>query len=514
MAVQRLLVAVAAALLLAVAVFAEITKDNGVLVLTDDNFDEAIAANPDGLLVEMYAPWCGHCKKLAPEFEKAAKELEGKGLSIAKLDATEHKTSAGKYEVKGYPTLKYILKGGKALDYNGGRTAPDIVKYVVKKSGPAAVPLDSKDAVEKFAEQADVVVVGYFTDAKSAGATAFLEVASAMDNFNFGIVSDKSAIKAAGAKDSTVAVLKKFDEKKSVLDVGKKTTADDITKHVNVYSMRLITTFSAETSRLIFGGAFDVHALFFAKEMAGDLEAAVTAAAEANRNTMLQVHIPPSEKRILDYFGIQEDAFPTIVIAEMKGGGVKKFLYDGGALTKDSILKFEKDYLAGNLKPFLKSEEPVDEDLAAPVKVVKGKSFQSIVVDNDKDVLMEFYAPWCGHCKALTPKWDELAEKLSGVDSVVIGKMDYTANEVDFPGVEVQGFPTLLFFPGNDKSKAVPYQGAREVADLLAFVQKEATTKFELKGEEEGEGEEDEGDDEEGDEEEDGEEDEDAKDEL
>jgi len=393
MAAHKLLVVLASALLLAVAVFAEITKDNGVLVLTDDNFDEALEAHENGLLVEMYAPWCGHCKQLAPEYEKAAKELEGKGLSIAKLDATEHKASGAKYGVTGYPTIKYIIKGGTAVDYSGGRTADDIVKYVVKKSGPPAVTLDSKEAIDTFADQEDAVVVGFFTDAKSPGAVAFTQVASAMDAIPFGVVSDKAVIKAAGAKDSTVVVLKKFDEKKSVLAVDKKTTAGDITKHVNVYTMRLITVFSPETSRSIFGGAFEVHTLFFAEKLEGDLLAAVTAAGEVNRASMLQVHIPLSETRVADYFGIKPEDYPAMVIAEMKGGAVKKFLHDGGELTKDAILKFEKDYFAGNLKPFLKSEEPAPEDTAAPVKVVKGKTFKPIVIDTDKDVIIIFYAP-------------------------------------------------------------------------------------------------------------------------
>ena len=50
---------------------------------------------------------------------------------------------------------------------------------------------------------------------------------------------------------------------------------------------------------------------------------------------------------------------------------------------------------------------------------------------------MEFYAPWCGHCKALAPKYDELAKKLEGVDSVVVAKMDATENEIDVDGVSL-----------------------------------------------------------------------------
>ncbi|KAG5185005.1 protein disulfide isomerase [Tribonema minus] len=473
MTVTRFVMRAGAALLLVAAAMAEITKENGVLVLTDDNFDEALEANPNGLLVEMYAPWCGHCKALTPEYEAAAKELEPKGFSIAKLDATEHTQAAEKYEVQGFPTIKYIIgKGGKVLDYNGGRTSADIVSYVVKKSGPATIALDSKDAIDKFAEQADAVVVGFFSDAASAGATTFSGVATGMDDFSFGLVTDAAVAKAFGASDNSVVVLKKYDEGKAELSVTADTTGEEVTEFINVYSLRLFTRFSPESARSIFGGSVNVHALFFAKEVEGDLLATVTESATANRGKMLFVHIPPEEERVAEFFGIEEKDMPTMVIADMQQG-IKKYLFEG-TLDKASITSFISDFQAGNLKPSLKSEEPADEDLAKPVKVIKGKSFESIVVNSEASVFVEFYAPWCGHCKALEPKWDEVAQKLEGDKSVVIAKMDATANEVDHPGVDVQGFPTLLFFPAGDKSNPVTYEGEREVDFLLKFVKENA----------------------------------------
>lgn len=64
---------------------------------------------------------------------------------------------------------------------------------------------------------------------------------------------------------------------------------------------------------------------------------------------------------------------------------------------------------------------------------------------------MEYYAPWCGHCKSLAPKYLNVADKLKelGCDNIVIGKMDATANEVE--GLNIEGFPTLKFYPANNK---------------------------------------------------------------
>ena len=93
---------------------------------------------------------------------------------------------------------------------------------------------------------------------------------------------------------------------------------------------------------------------------------------------------------------------PAMVIADMSGEGqMKKYIYTSNTYTVEALSPFIASFTEGKLTPTLKSEEPAPEDLTGDVVVIKGKSFSDIVINNTNDVLVEFYAPWCGHCKQL-----------------------------------------------------------------------------------------------------------------
>jgi len=111
---------------------AEDTDAGDVVVLDDENFDKTVMNSDDIWLIEFYAPWCGHCKTLAPKWKKVATKLLGK-VKLAKLDAEKNRVTAARFSVSSYPTIKVFEKGQKSVEkaytYNGERRMKDLYKY-------------------------------------------------------------------------------------------------------------------------------------------------------------------------------------------------------------------------------------------------------------------------------------------------------------------------------------------------------------------------------------------------
>ena len=155
---------------------------------------------------------------LAPEYAKAAGILAEKDspIKLGKVDATEESKLAEKFEVRGYPTLKFF-KNGKPVEYGGGRTAETIVSWVEKKTGPPAKALAGAEDAKAFVEGKTVAVIGCFADETTDGAKGFLGAASSMDDIPFGITGDEAVCSEHGVSGEGVVVLKTFDDGKATL---------------------------------------------------------------------------------------------------------------------------------------------------------------------------------------------------------------------------------------------------------------------------------------------------------
>jgi len=113
---------------------------------------------------------------------------------------------------------------------------------------------------------------------------------------------------------------------------------------------------------------------------------------------------------------------------------------------------------------------------ASDIVILDSTNFDSIVLDSKKHVLVEFYAPWCGHCKKLAPTWEKLANVFKNDENVVIANIDADKHGDVGGKYGVSGFPTIKFFPKDNKA-GVAYEGARELSDFVKFINEKAGTR-------------------------------------
>jgi len=161
--------------------------------------------------------------------------------------------------------------------------------------------------------------------------------------------------------------------------------------------------------------------------------------------------------------------FPSVGIEDPSNSQRYKY---SGEFDVAKVVEWAEQFLQGKLKSHIKSEPTPTQD--GPVTIVTGETFKDIVLDETKDVLFEMYAPWCGHCKKLTPIYDELATSLKDVPNLVIAKMDATANDSPHGKYQAKGYPTIFYAPANNKNNPVAYSGGRELPAFKDFLKKNA----------------------------------------
>lgn len=425
----------------------------------------------------VFAPWCGHCKALAPEYETAATALKEKDIPLAKVDCTEEQELCQKYGVEGYPTLKVFRGPENNIPYSGQRKADAIISYMTKQALPAVSAVD-KDSIEEFKTADKVVLVAYFAADDKASNETFTAVANGLrDNYLFGATNDAELAKKEGVKQPGLVLYKTFDEGKDVF--------------AEAFDKEAIESFAKVASTPLVG---EVGPETYAGYMAAGIPLAYIFAETPEERTELAKELKPlaeKHKGKINFATIDAKAFgqhagnlnlevgkwPAFAI--QKTDKNQKFPYDQEKkITETEIGAFVDDFVAGKVEPSIKSE-PIPESQDGPVAVVVAKNYDDLVINNDKDVLLEFYAPWCGHCKALAPKYEELGALYSSAELsklVTVAKVDATANDVPD---EIQGFPTIKLFPAGKKDSPVDYTGSRTVEDLVNFIKENGSHKAE-----------------------------------
>lgn len=455
-------------------------------VLNDDNWKEVINEQPLAL-VKFYAPWCGHCRKLAPEFEKASVTLldNEPPVKMYKIDCTEAMKTCGEYKVGSYPTLK-VFRYGMSSEYKGGRTYDTIVKQMEKESRGASEEIKTVDRYrKKYAFLKIPVVLGFFSNDQSKAYKAFVLAADEVrESILFAHSFSAEVANEAGAYIGDIIMIRpqvhrnKFDNDREKYDKQKHTMG--LVRNWAKKAVRGYAPILRIDDQDDFGypQVVAIYNVDWTRDPKGT---------QYYRNRVMKVAIPFIEKYGWNFAVANKDAWgefltsnslvarsnrhkePIIVVFEDKQ---TKFIMEE-TFTVEAFEKYLTRYSVQELDLHIKSQEDdtkVDNTGVAN-KVLTSTNFAK-EIDGSKDAFIYFYAPWCGHCKKLAPKWDLMAQHFKDNDNIVIGKFDGEANDMP-KGYEITGYPTVFWIPKG--KEAEKYNGARETDNLISFAEENAS---------------------------------------
>lgn len=329
--------------------------------VTDDDFDRIVLESKKPTLVMFYAPWCGHCKLLKPEYAAAATELKNKKAQLVAIDsnAPNGRISAMRYNVTGYPSLKYFENGEYKFDYGGSRKKQDIIDWLSNPQPPPPPPAPEPEWEEVESEVVHLTSETFDSFVKENPSALVMFYAPWCGH-----------CKRAKPEYQEAAQLLKD------MEIEGKLCAVDATKNSDLASR------------------FDVK------------------------------------------------GYPTFLYMK---DGENAFQYSGDR-KKEAFVEFMKNPEEPPAEPESPPEpEPEWEEIAPEIHHLTDETFEKFV-KKKKHVLVMFYAPWCGHCKAFKPAFQEAARELANQKKANLAAVDCTKHTQIASKYEIRGYPTIQYF--------------------------------------------------------------------
>eukprot|EP01006_Ploeotia_vitrea_P038574 TRINITY_DN66249_c4_g8_i1.p1 TRINITY_DN66249_c4_g8~~TRINITY_DN66249_c4_g8_i1.p1 ORF type:complete len:521 (+),score=107.67 TRINITY_DN66249_c4_g8_i1:28-1590(+) len=359
--------------------------------------------NPNtDVMVQFYAPWCSACKAFAPIYEKAAAKLKGK-VVLAKMDAYTDQSLGVRFEVEAYPTVK-LFQGNTnfMFEYEGnGNTVTEVVEWATEPKET----MDAKPAPEKFTPEQEERLAGIMNMMKEKGLIG--EDGLPVANPEAALQQEPEDNSVPEGPSSVIA-LTDADWKSTIQGKG------------GVWMVKFYAPWCGHCKAMV--PTYEK----LAKAMDSEAEINI-AKIDATENTEVQ-----------ELFEV--GGFPTLVVIR----GDEFWNYEGGRTQKEM-----EEFVKGG---YLKDDAP-GKKIPTPLQIPEGPSAVEVITEANINLIetdtwmLEFYAPWCGHCKKLAPHWEILAHELKTHPDgahIRVAKIDVTTNEAIGRRFGVESFPTII----------------------------------------------------------------------
>ncbi|XP_046580143.1 protein disulfide-isomerase A5-like [Haliotis rubra] len=484
------------------------TAQDVVHIDKEDGFNKLLRKEKHPMLVMFYAPWCGYCKRLKPEFASAATELRGNYVLVGiDVDKPQQMALRAQYNITGFPTIYYFEKGRVKYKYGGENTKDGIISWMKDPKPPQepkkeaewseeesdVVHLDDANFADHIAKDPSVLVMfyapwcGHCKKMKPDYSEAAKEMKEGGISGTLAAVdATKSRKMAEEYKVQGFPTVKYFKDGQYAFDVNERTKEkimefmkdpkepppppppepkwDEQESDVEHLGDDTFKAFLRKKK----------HALvMFYAPWCGHCKKAkpeFTAAASQFKDDSKVAYAAVDCTIHTGVCGTHDvSGYPTFKYFNYGKNSQK---YMGGREEADFV-HFMKDPLNPTPTPVAASQPPKEDawkDVTGHenVHILSDSNFDGFIKEK-KSVLVMFYAPWCGHCKAMKPAYGEAAAQLKkdGVEGV-LAAVDATVDTAVAGKYEIRGYPTLKYF--KDGALAFEYSSGRSSGDLVSFM--------------------------------------------
>lgn len=433
-----------------------------VVLLTTKNYD-VMLENSELTLVKFYAPWCTHCQKLAPEYEAAAVTLKGKAI-LGEVDCTIDKELCEDKGITGFPTLLLFRHKELVTKFSGPRNAQGLVNFVESFRLPAVSTVSSEKELKDLQEKGKPVAL---LVASSSEATIVPEFNRLADkhrvSFTFAFTTDKSVYPDAPLDQ--IIVLRP-DESEAYAGDGSETSIEDFLKIARVPFVGEISQATIASYNDIFNSEKKSLPMgwILVDGQAPELIKSLVDVAKARRQQALLIWTDAKKyPSVVTHVGVDPNA--SLPAFSLKTSTAQFVFPADKPLTAESLGEFIDLSLSGSINKTVRSEPPPAEATVNGLTTLTGSTIDNYL--HKTNMLILFYAPWCGHCKNFKPLFAEFAGKEASSD-LVIAEFNAVANDFDNSMFVVEGFPTLYFVPV--EGLPILYSGDRSYESLQRFV--------------------------------------------
>ena len=393
-------------------------------------------------------------------------------IRIAKLDATIN-TVGSKYDIDAYSIIKYIVNG-TANNYTGARSEEGIVSWIMKQVTPPVVYLTTDKELDEFLEFHNVVVA-VFTERDTMQAAAIEELSRRITSVYYVVISDGQSQFKYGVADRGVVILKAFDDRQ--VNYPGPFLIEKLEEFIAENQYPWIIPYGPDAKHLLFRK--NMPALFVFYEDINTYKSDLEDFSKEIKGNCIIVYADLNDAKntqLCDFFGIRPHQQPVSIIADPRDG-FNKYRFSG-PFNINAIREFHSNWNRNKLAPYIKTDAIPEISHVRGVRILVGQNFKEVAHDPTKDVMVVLYTPWSEDSSRLMPDYERVASELVKVETLILAKLDYTINEA--PGIHVKKFPTVLFYPADNKENPLEFDDVPTYYTILNFLSENASQKFEV----------------------------------